>query len=63
MSCCMKRSPTLEMVSEIERKFFALNVRRDGPKTSIFVRRLAQLPFGRNAGVPDGLRATETAFV
>ena len=38
MSCCMKRSRTLEMVSNIQRKKFALNVRRDGPQPSILVR-------------------------
>ena len=38
MSCCMKRSRTLEMVSNLQRKKFALNVRRDGPHPSICVR-------------------------
>src|SRR6266496_3990724 len=38
MSCCMKRSRTLEMVSNLQGKFFALKVRRDGPQPSIFVR-------------------------
>src|SRR6266496_1613636 len=35
MSCCMKRSRTLEMVSNLQGKFFALKVRRDGPQPSI----------------------------
>ena len=34
----MKRSWALEMMSNIQRKKFALNVRRDGPQPSIFVR-------------------------
>ncbi len=34
----MKRSRTLEMVSNLHRKILALNVRRDGPQPSIFVR-------------------------
>ena len=34
----MKRSRTLKMVSNIQRKKIALNVRRDGPQSSIFVR-------------------------
>jgi len=33
----MKRSRTLEMMSNLQRKKFALKVRRDGPQPSIFV--------------------------
>src|SRR6266700_5305228 len=43
MFCCMKRSWTLEMASNIEHKKFALNVRRDGPQPSIFVRRFSAI--------------------
>jgi len=34
----MKRSWALEMMSNIQRKKFALNFRRDGPQPSILVR-------------------------
>ena len=34
----MKRSRALEMMSNLQRKKFALKVRRDGPQSSIFVR-------------------------
>ena len=39
----MKRSRILEIVSNIQRKKFVLNVRRDGPQPSIFVRSFSQI--------------------
>src|SRR6266700_4596056 len=38
MLSCHKMSQKMEIMSNIQRKFFALNVRRDGPQPSIFVR-------------------------
>jgi len=34
----LKMSQNVEIVSNIQRKFFALNVRHNGPQPSIFVR-------------------------
>src|SRR3989442_15634175 len=54
MSCCMKRSRTLEMVSNIQRKKFALNVRRDGPQPSILVRSFRSFTTRDSVHWPDG---------
>ena len=43
MLSCHKMSQKMEIMSNIQRKFFALNVRRDGPQPSIFVRRFSQI--------------------
>src|SRR5881296_1236490 len=60
MSFCMKRSRTLEMVSNIQRKKFALNVRRDGPQPSIFVRSFRSFTNSMELYVitPDGIPVT-----
>ena|SRR6059036_1489215 len=41
--CCHKMRKTMEIMSNIERKSFALNVRRDGSQPSIFVRTLSAI--------------------
>jgi hypothetical protein len=38
-----KMSDKMEIMSNIERRFFALNVRRNGPQPSIFVRTLSAI--------------------
>jgi len=46
MLCCHKMSQKMEIMSNIERKKFALNVRRNGPQPSIFVRTLSAITTG-----------------
>jgi len=43
-------SQNVEIASNIQRKFFALNVRRDGPQPSIFVRSFSAITISRRSG-------------